>query len=300
MLNWCKSEYYFHTAQRLAARGRINEAISSFQEALKLAPGNAGLRLQFGLTLACKRDYVRAEEELRRARELEPNNTVIPMFLGSILLEQGKNQQAVDCCEESLQGDPDNRFCRTLKGLALFKGQDPKLGRELIRQNFKGGPAWLEALVLLNCESICLAQGKNALEMLEPPLESQEQTETVLTVFDSLRRALRQSIDAMFNFLLAPLQWLTDRRRTAEDPFFGALERVQERLSFRDLAGANQAMKSCLLRDQSQLPPGPLFSLCSVLYEMGQFEEIERLLTRSERAAESSELLMKARAQMRL
>jgi len=40
--------------------------------------------------------------------------------------------------------------------------------------------------------------------------------------------------------------------------------------------------------------------LCSLLYEMGQFEEIEGLLTRSEKATEPSELLMKARAQMRL
>jgi Flp pilus assembly protein TadD len=60
-------------------------AVQSYEQAVSLLPHDAINRTNFGISLAAIGDYKRAEEEARRARELEPGNPEIQRFLNALL-----------------------------------------------------------------------------------------------------------------------------------------------------------------------------------------------------------------------
>jgi Flp pilus assembly protein TadD len=64
---------------------RFTEAVSSFEQAVSLLPHDAMTHYNFGLSLACAREYDRAEQEVRRALELDPKNTSAQTLLGVLL-----------------------------------------------------------------------------------------------------------------------------------------------------------------------------------------------------------------------
>jgi Flp pilus assembly protein TadD len=60
-------------------------AVRSFETAVALLPHDAINRTNFGVSLLAVGDYERAEDETRRAHELEPNNPDIQRFLDALL-----------------------------------------------------------------------------------------------------------------------------------------------------------------------------------------------------------------------
>jgi Flp pilus assembly protein TadD len=64
---------------------RFTEAVSSFEQAVSWLPHDAMTHYNFGLSLACAREYDRAEQEVRRALELDPKNTSAQTLLGILL-----------------------------------------------------------------------------------------------------------------------------------------------------------------------------------------------------------------------
>jgi Flp pilus assembly protein TadD len=63
-------------------------AVRSFETAVALLPHDAINRTNFGVSLLAVGDYKRAEEETRRAQELEPNNPDIQRFLDALLTDK--------------------------------------------------------------------------------------------------------------------------------------------------------------------------------------------------------------------
>jgi Flp pilus assembly protein TadD len=55
--------------------GQFSEAIGALEQAVTLLPHDASNHANLGLALVCKGLYDRAEPELRRALELDPNNS---------------------------------------------------------------------------------------------------------------------------------------------------------------------------------------------------------------------------------
>ncbi len=77
---------------------QFTDAVSSFQTAVSLLPHDAINRTNFGISLLAVGDYKRAEEQVRRAQELDPQNPDIHRFL-----------DAVVTYKRSITPDPDNR-----------------------------------------------------------------------------------------------------------------------------------------------------------------------------------------------
>ena len=68
---------------------QFNDAVNSFDEqATSLLPHDAMTHYNFGLSLACAGDYDRAEQETRRALELDPKIETAQTLLS--VLEQRK------------------------------------------------------------------------------------------------------------------------------------------------------------------------------------------------------------------
>jgi Flp pilus assembly protein TadD len=64
---------------------RFTAAVTCFEQAVSLLPHDAINRTNFGVSLAAIGDYKRAEEQVRRAQELEPKNPEIRRFLDAVL-----------------------------------------------------------------------------------------------------------------------------------------------------------------------------------------------------------------------
>jgi tetratricopeptide (TPR) repeat protein len=67
---------------------RFQDAVGSFEQAVSLLPHDAMTHYNFGLSLACAGDYTRAEQETRRALELDPKIEDAHMLMS--VLEQRK------------------------------------------------------------------------------------------------------------------------------------------------------------------------------------------------------------------
>ena len=64
---------------------QFTAAVSSFEQAVSLLPHDAINRSNYGVSLAAIGDYTRAEEQVRRAQELAPENPGIQKFLNAVL-----------------------------------------------------------------------------------------------------------------------------------------------------------------------------------------------------------------------
>ena len=70
---------------------RLDAAVSSFEQAVLLLPHDAMTHYNFGLALICAGDYGRAAQQVQRALELDPKNSIMQARL-SALLEQDRDQ----------------------------------------------------------------------------------------------------------------------------------------------------------------------------------------------------------------
>jgi Flp pilus assembly protein TadD len=64
---------------------RYEAAVSSFEQAVSLLPHDAMTHYNFGLALVCAGDYARATQEVRRALELDPENSTMRERLNALL-----------------------------------------------------------------------------------------------------------------------------------------------------------------------------------------------------------------------
>jgi Flp pilus assembly protein TadD len=64
---------------------RFTAAVSSLEQAVSLLPHDAINRYNLGLSLVCAGDYERGEQEVRRAIELDPNNTTMEALLNALV-----------------------------------------------------------------------------------------------------------------------------------------------------------------------------------------------------------------------
>jgi predicted TPR repeat methyltransferase len=64
---------------------RFKAAVRSFEQAVMLLPHDAMTHYNFGLSLVCTGDFDRAEQEVRRALELDPKNSGMQARLNALL-----------------------------------------------------------------------------------------------------------------------------------------------------------------------------------------------------------------------
>ncbi len=302
MLKALKSEVLFFRAQALSNKGQTDKAIRIYERALAWRPFSAGLRLQFGLTLAEKFDYSRAETEIRRAIEIEPTNPVMPMFLGRILLEQGNHQMALASLDASLIHAPQNLLCLSLKGLALLQAGETSKGLELLSQHFTFRHEWLEALILLYCERLCLGQGSNSVEILETfPVELPKKPGTQHVVLNSIGKGLSNLADFIDYLSTLFSMYVTWFKSTQEAEFRRRLGHATRAMSINQIERARVELKTCASMDVA-LKDKYILTLCSFLYEIAELKITDRLLDKYLKSKSGSPqlCLIKAKIAMRL
>lgn len=107
----------FVKGQELAANDQLDEALITYEQALALRPRMAGARLHYALALSEADRLDDAVSAMHEAIAGDPQNAVLPMFLGQILFDHADYPGAQSWCEQSLTLDPQQLRSRALIAL---------------------------------------------------------------------------------------------------------------------------------------------------------------------------------------
>ena len=103
----------------LAGKGKLDEAMTEFREALGLEPDSAQTHWHLGAALASKGAHEEAIAHLRRSVQLDAGNGQARYDLGVVLLLQGKLDEAIDEFQRTLRVAPDFADARRNLEIAL-------------------------------------------------------------------------------------------------------------------------------------------------------------------------------------
>ena len=88
-------------------QGRAADAQTSLQELIAKSPGNGNLHLALGMALVAQKDMTGARQELETAVRLQPDSSDAMNDLGAVLLQMGKQQEALGWFEKCRRISPD-------------------------------------------------------------------------------------------------------------------------------------------------------------------------------------------------
>jgi tetratricopeptide (TPR) repeat protein len=158
-------------------RGRISEQERQ-RRVLSGAAHSAGIeemgpaaRYRLARRLLAKGNLQAAEKQLRQAWEREPRFAEAGVELGLLLLEQGRNQEALAIAEQAAAMSPDEPRAMGAKGLAYIRAGRSKEGRRQLREALERGtrePLLFYEMALL---SESLGQADDALRYYKRGLE---------------------------------------------------------------------------------------------------------------------------------
>jgi DNA-binding winged helix-turn-helix (wHTH) protein/TolB-like protein/Flp pilus assembly protein TadD len=98
-------------------------AEQEFKRAIELNPSDSEAHYEYGFFLAFFGEFDRAIAEMKRAQELDPVSLVKLTGLGQVLLLARRYDEALEQCGKALEMDPNLGFAHWLQGLAyLWKG----------------------------------------------------------------------------------------------------------------------------------------------------------------------------------
>lgn len=132
------------------SRGRYyEEPISACRKQVEASPWTASLRYDLGCLYALQGDFGAAEQELRRALEMDPRHVPAYDALGQVYEQQGWVERAASFYSVSAELEPGNT--RVLRHLsrAYLELDNPLAAREALRQMALIAPEDLQALYQL-------------------------------------------------------------------------------------------------------------------------------------------------------
>ncbi len=121
-----QAEGYYHLGRALTERRQLDEAITAYQQAVRLRPNYAAAHCDLGMVLAWKNRLDAALEACQTAVRLEPNLARAHFNLGFVLLRKNQLDAAIAAFHKATDLDPDFFDAYTFLGRALLKKGRPK------------------------------------------------------------------------------------------------------------------------------------------------------------------------------
>jgi tetratricopeptide (TPR) repeat protein len=112
----------------LAEKGKLDEAITEFREALRLDPDSAQTHWHLGAALVSRGAREEAIEHLRRSVQLDPGNGQAHNDLAIVLAMVGKLDEAIDHFERALTINPESADAR--RNLTILLQQRRQLTKD--------------------------------------------------------------------------------------------------------------------------------------------------------------------------
>jgi protein O-mannosyl-transferase len=105
----------------LLKTGRVDEAITHFEEAIRIQPNYSDAQNELGYVLLQRDQVEDAIQHLRKALELSPHHAPARNNYGMALLRQGQTDAAIEQFEASLNNDPNQPDTHSNLGAALLR-----------------------------------------------------------------------------------------------------------------------------------------------------------------------------------
>jgi Flp pilus assembly protein TadD len=112
---------HYNLGVALSSKGRMGEAIGQFQEALRLNPDNAEAHNNLGTALDEKGQLDEAIRQYQEALRLKPDYEVAHINLGVALGKQGQIDEAIRQLQEAIRLKPDHAEARNNLGTAFYQ-----------------------------------------------------------------------------------------------------------------------------------------------------------------------------------
>ncbi|MGY3690208.1 tetratricopeptide (TPR) repeat protein [Bradyrhizobium sp. USDA 3240] len=130
-------------AGQLAKAGQYDEAISTVEAGLALAPDSVDLKLDLGRLLHDTDDFARAAHVLTAARDAAPGRPDILNQFGRVLVLHGDYAAAADAFRRVLAQYPDDRSTRAYLATSLFEQGERDAAEAALRSVIRGQPQLL-------------------------------------------------------------------------------------------------------------------------------------------------------------
>ncbi|ORJ63378.1 XrtA/PEP-CTERM system TPR-repeat protein PrsT [Geothermobacter hydrogeniphilus] len=115
-------------------QGKLEQAVSSFQQVLNLTPESQQARILLAMTFLRQKRVDDAIDQLRATLEKFPDNAWAYNILGSALIARGEFQAGLEALDAALRIDPELAEAHLKKGLFMVaRGQEDEGGAELVR-----------------------------------------------------------------------------------------------------------------------------------------------------------------------
>jgi tetratricopeptide (TPR) repeat protein len=98
--------------------GKLDEAYAELSRAEELAPASDSVKVGLARVLIEKKEFDRAEEALKKAREINGDNVDVPLYSGSVKLAKRNYQDAIKDLNDAIARKPDNAYAHYYAGLA--------------------------------------------------------------------------------------------------------------------------------------------------------------------------------------
>jgi Tfp pilus assembly protein PilF len=148
----------YNLGNALASRGRGDQAIQQYQQALKLKPDYAKAHNNLGNALASRGQVDQAIEQYRQALKSKPDFAEVHNNLGNALAAQGQLAEAIEQFQQALKSKPDFAEVHNNLGNALAAQGQLTEAADQYQQALKSKPDFAEAHN--NLGSILAAQGR--------------------------------------------------------------------------------------------------------------------------------------------
>ena len=112
-----KTERRFSRGQQCAAQYQYHAAVEAFSSALALRPRSVGMALHQALALAETAQGAAAMATLQEAMTWQPDNPVLPLFVGQLCFDAADYGQAKHWCAHTLALAPHNPYALGLQAL---------------------------------------------------------------------------------------------------------------------------------------------------------------------------------------
>jgi tetratricopeptide (TPR) repeat protein len=119
----CTSDNYTahnNLGDALFQKGRVDEAIAHFQQALQIYPDYAEAHYNLGCALLQKGNVDEAIVQYQKTLQINPNYAKAHINLGNVLLKMGNVDEAIVQYQKALQIEPDNTDAHNNLGSALL------------------------------------------------------------------------------------------------------------------------------------------------------------------------------------
>lgn len=271
------SDGFYNLGYALGEKGKIDEAIASYEKALKIRTDSVGVHNNLGVALAKKGRLEEAVPHFLEAIRLKPDDYLVQNNFGMSLVENKKFEEAIPYYEEALRLCPGFADGHNNLGIALAETGDVNKAVFHFKKSLDLKPN--EAKVLYNLAGALTTMGKyeeakpyllKALELEPTHVSAHVNLGMVLAHLGEIEEAIseyRKALELDPNMYLAmkKLAWLL---ATSKDP---------------KLRNGEEAVKLATIVNEKteNKVPKVLDTLAAAYAEIGNFEEAKQLAQRA-------------------